>query len=53
MLALLLPSCPNPRVKYPTLGLITHQVTLSQLILKFLPKECILDVTNNMKCQCT
>jgi hypothetical protein len=45
MLGLLLPSCPNPSVKYPTIGLITHQVTLSQLVLKFLPSESILGVT--------
>jgi hypothetical protein len=32
---LLSPMCPNPRVKYPTLGLSTHQVTTSQLVLKF------------------
>jgi hypothetical protein len=32
---LLLPSCPNPRVEYPNLVLITHQVTSSQLLLNF------------------
>jgi hypothetical protein len=32
---LLLPTCPNPRVGYPTLGLSTLQVTTSQLVLKF------------------
>jgi hypothetical protein len=35
LLGLLLPICPNPRVKYPTLGLSTFQVITSQLVLNF------------------
>jgi hypothetical protein len=44
-------SKPYSRVKYPTLGLTTHQIITSHLF-EILPSEYILGVTSNMKCQC-